>query len=282
MAPHITPDQADEFAIGAMESEIAELVALHVDGCDACRELVAESRRVAAGLSLGLPLARPPSGLKRKVMREAGISRPGPLTWAARIATAGAGVAAVTVAIAAFAGMVSVRGQIGHLEDKNVSLQRQINDALAQEVEIKAVTHRLSEAERQSAELQEDAQGDRDLLLAIISPESDVAEVFAVDESAAIGRFVWDRQQKRVWFVASRLQARPAGETYQLWVNAQGKYVSIGTFNADERGFVRFQTWVPESIDAYESAVVTIERAGGAKERSGPGVFVADLSRFQD
>ena len=56
------------------------------------------------------------------------------------MATAGAGIAAVIVAIAAFTGMVSVRGQIRSLRHENLVLQDEINDALSQKVELAAVT----------------------------------------------------------------------------------------------------------------------------------------------
>ncbi len=48
-------------------------------------------------------------------------------------------------------------------------------------------------------------------------------------------------------------------------------------------GFARYQAVVPEGITSYESAVVTIERAGGSPVREGPTVFfVWDLSRLKN
>jgi hypothetical protein len=201
---------------------------------------------------------------------------------AVRVATAGAGIAAVLVAVAAFTGMVSVRGEVRELKAENASLQSQIDDALSQKVEIAALTRRLNDGEQTSSELRLAARGDRDLLIALLSPESDVAEVFSVNDSGpAIGRLVWDEQQKKVWFVASHLLPRPAGETYQVWVSSGGRYFSLGTFNADDTGFARYETSVPAGLKSYESAVVTIERAGGSPERTGPSVFVTDLSRLR-
>ena len=198
------------------------------------------------------------------------------------MATAGAGIAAVIVAIAAFTGMVSVRGQIRSLRHENLVLQDEINDALSQKVELAAVTRRLTQEERTSAELLQSAQGDRDLVLALLSPDSDVAEVFSVNESvAAVGRLVWDEQQKKVWFVASRLTQLPEGQTYQVWVNSGGRYVGLGTFNADVSGFARFSAVVSQGLQSYETAVITVERAPGAPERTGPSVFVTDLSRIR-
>ncbi|MEP6871037.1 MAG: anti-sigma factor [Anaerolineaceae bacterium] len=279
MTTHITQEQADEYAIGALDPDLVRMVALHLGECPACRETVRHAERAAAVFALAAPQRRAPKRLRRKVMRSAGLERTGPLRRAVIIAQAAAGIAAVFVAIAAFTGMVSVRSQVSDLRDTNDHLQTQIDDALSQKVEIAALTRGLDEAERNSVQLKRAAQEDRNLLLALMSPKSDVADVFTKDESAAsIGRLVWDEDQKRVWFVASDLAQRPKGETYQLWANSGGKFYSLGVFAPDATGFARYETTVPQGLKSYESAVVTIERAGGSNERSGPSVFVADLS----
>lgn len=281
--PHLTEEQADEFAIGAMEPELAGFVALHIDGCDACRELVDESRRAAAAMALNLPLARPPERLKGRVYRSAGISRPALFTVAFRVAAAGTGIAAVTVAIAALVGLVGVRGDVRDLQRENVALQRQVQDALSAKIEIAAVSQRLEDEERVSEELRLAAKDDRQLLIALMSPASNVAQVTSVDERAqSVGRLVWDEEQKRVWFLANNLDGLPPAQTYQLWVFSGGRYVSLGTFQPDETGFARHVMVVPQGLRSYESAVVTIERSPGSFERQGPSVFVMDLSRLRE
>lgn len=282
MTGHITQEQADEFAIGALDVEIAHMVALHADDCAPCGALVRESERAAVSLILGVKRQAPPPALRRRVLRSAGIIKPGPLAWAARLVTAGAGIAAVVVAIAAFTGMVSVRGQVGDLRDQNHDLQTQIDDALAQKVQIVALTHGLAKEQERSAELSAAASGDRDLLLALLSPEANVAVVFPVnDRSSALGRLVWDESQKKVWFVASGLDRLAEGQTYQVWLDAGGRYIPLGTFNADDSGLARYAARVPQGLKSYESAVVTIERTPGSGERSGPSVFVSDLTSFR-
>ncbi len=282
MEAHISQEQADEYAIGALEPEIERLIALHLAECATCRDIVRDSERLALALTLSVPSRKPPRKLRSRVFQSAGIARPSPLRRAWSLGRAAAGLAAVIVAIAAFTGMVSVRSQIDHLRDDNRDLQGQVSRALSQEVEIAALTRRLGDAERTAFELDQATSEDRDLLLALLSPTSDVAEVVSVDEkSTSIGRLVWDEDQKRVWFVAAGLDQLPAGETYQIWVSTGGRYVSIGTFNSDSQGFARYGTWLPQGLKTYESAVVTIERDDGAPERSGPSVFVSDLSRFR-
>lgn len=276
---HITQEQADEYAIGSLEPQAERLVALHLAECAECRELARDSEQLALAFALTAPRHKAPRRLRERVMRSAGLTPPGPLRRLGTYARAVAGIAAVFVAIAAFTGMVSIRGQVGDLRDRNGELQTQINNALSQQVEIAALKRGLDEAETNSAELKRAASSDRDLLLALMSPKTKVAEVFTRDDSTfSIGRLVWDEDQKRVWFVASDLPQRPKGETYQLWANGGGKFNSLGVFNPDSTGFARYDTTVPQGLTTYESVIVTVERAGGSSERTGPSVFVADLS----
>jgi anti-sigma-K factor RskA len=281
MAGHLTQELADEFAIGALDEPAAEAIGEHIAACEACAKLVAEADRVAAALLFTVARTSPPDRLRSRVFRRAGILRPGPLLWGARLATAGAGIAAVMIAIASFTGMVSIRGQVEDLEDENVQLKAELQEALSQRVEIAALTLKLDDQARDAAQIQATARQDRDLLIALLSPDSEVAEVYSVDrDSFAIGRLVWDPELRRVWFVGSRLPRLTDGQSYQLWVDADGTYVSIGSFNADESGFARFQALIPQGVEGYDNAVVTIETAT-AEQLSGPVVFVADLSQFR-
>ena len=281
---HISQEQADEFAIGSLEAPLERAISLHLSECEACRDIVRDSQRLAATFALSMPMRRPPSQLKRRVFTAVGIRRPSAMGRAIGWGRAVAGLAAVVVAFAAFTGMVWVRGELNELRDENSGLQTQIDDALSQKVALAALTEKINEQERGTVELEAQARGDQDLLVALLSNDTKIAAVVSVDEqSNQIGRLVWDETQKRVWFVASQLPQRPNGETYQIWVSAEGKYHSLGTFAPDETGFARYQAAVPEGISAYETAVVTIEQNGGSPAREGPAVFfVSDLSRLKD
>ena len=280
---HITQEQADEYAIGSLATDLERAVALHLAECPACRDIVRDSERLAASLALSAPLRRPSHRLRRRVYAAAGISRPGPVRRILGISRTAAGVAAVFVAIAAFTGMLTVRNQMNDIRQKNADLQTQIDSTLSQKVELAALTRKLQDYESTSAELQQAAAEDRDLFVALTSPDSDVADVISADAAASsIGRLIWNEDQKKVWFLATSLPQRPAGQTYQIWVNSGGRYYSLGTFEPDETGFARYETVVPEGLKTYDTAVVTIERAGGSPSRSGPTVFfVTDLSRLK-
>ena len=282
LGPHLTQEDADEYAIGSLEPDDERVIAHHLAECTACRELARDSERVASRMALSVPIVHPRAKLKQRVLASSGIARPSPLRRASVLVRALAGVAAVIVAIAAFTGMVSVRGQIHDLHQANTELETQINDALSQKVEVAALTQRLNQEERASFEQSQAARGDRDLLLAMLSPKSDIADVYSPDDNKfAIGRLIWNDEQKRVWFVADNLAPRPNNQTYQIWVSSGGKYTSLGTFTPDSTGYARYVTIVPQGMASYDTAVVTIEVAGGATQRSGPFVFSADLTPFK-
>lgn len=279
---HLTQEQADEYAIGSLEPTLERALALHLAQCAACRDMVRDAERLAALLAASQPIRRASPRLRGRVLAAAGIRRPGPAARVLTLARAAAGIAAIVVAVAAFSGMLGLRTQVTALRSQNADLQRQIDEALSQKVALAALTQKLADQEAAAAELRETLKSDSELFIALISPSSQVASVVSVDpERGSIGRLVWDEEQKRVWFVASQLRQLPPGETYQLWVNSAGRYYSLGTFSPDEAGFARYETRVPEGITSYDTAVVTIERAGGSPVRQGPTVFfVADLSRL--
>lgn len=123
MREHLAQEQADEYAVGALDPEEAVRLALHAESCYSCGRLVAESERVAAALLFSIERVPPPSRLKGRVFREAGLSSPGRIVRIARLAGAGAGVAAVIVALASFVGLLSLRGELDDVQTRNDLLQ---------------------------------------------------------------------------------------------------------------------------------------------------------------
>ncbi len=278
---HISQEMADEFAIGSLEQEMERLVALHAAECVRCREVVFEAERVAASLGMGVPLAPAPPRLKKKVLVGTGLRRPGVLHYAAKLTPMAAGLAAIIVAAASFTGMVSLRGQVSDLKQENLVLRDDIRDVASQEVQIYAATQRLAEMDAKFNKLEISSAADRQLIAAMMSPESKFADVTPqVDAGNPIGRLIWEEDQERLWFVADKLPQLPTGQTYQIWVDINGDWQSLGTFNSDTAGTATYVRNVPGGLGRYASAVVTIETIGGSPGREGQAVFlVTNLPR---
>jgi anti-sigma-K factor RskA len=280
--PHLTQELADEYAVGGMDPAAASAISRHIEECESCRVMLAESQELASSLAFSVGIRPPPLPLRERVLGRVGILQHGRARRIVRLATAGAGVAAVIVAIAALVGFVSLRSQVSDLRAQNDALSSKLDDVQSQKVQIAALSQRLSEQEQTASTLSEDARSDQDLLLALMSPQSDVATLYATNDStSAVGRLVWDAQQKRVWFVAVNLAPLPSNELYELWVESNGHYVSLGAFASDSTGFARYETWVPEGLQGYDSVVVTIERLTSDDNSPGPSVFAANLTQLK-
>lgn len=280
MTAHITQEQADEYAIGSLEPEMERVVALHLAECAACRDVARDSERLAARLGMSTPITPPPAPdrLRRKVFTSAGIARPSLQYRAFSYAKTIAGVAAAVVALLAFTAMLGLRGQVTELREQNAEFQLELDDFRSARIEVAALTENVSEQARALALAEANARQDRELQVALLSPSAQTAEVLAINENEeAIGRIVWDDTQKKLWFVASNLERLDYGRTYQIWVNNDGRYVPLGTFNPDATGFVRYSTEIPGGLGEYDSAAVTIEKAGGSEERTSAPLLVANL-----
>lgn len=275
---HIDPPQADEYAIGALEPDLEQAIRLHISNCRDCAEIVADAELVAARYALTAPLRPAPLSMREDVMVAAGINKPKFVRRLPGIFQAAAGIAAVFIAVAALAGMFVMRGQVRDLQHENLALQNRIDDIDSAEVEIFALSERVNQAESTTSELQAAAQRDSELLGALLSPDSQIADVTTMRGNSSLGRLVWEADQSRVWFWAQRLRPLPEHQTYQLWLIADGQYVSLGTFNADATGKATYRRFVAEGLDRYDAAVVTIETRDGEPQRQGdPVFFVARL-----
>lgn len=282
LAAHLTQDQADEYAIGALEDDVDRAVSLHLLECEPCRSLAVQAQALAASFALSAPLEPPPRDLRRRVFESTGIARPSLLGRFARYGAAAVLVASIAIAAAAFTGMVSLRGQVEDLRDANHDLDVRVREAVSTRVEIAALDAKLDDAERITAQLTEESQKDKELLLALMSDASKSIGVVSVDDSSpAIGRLVWDPDSNILWFVASGLPQLPVGEIYKIWLNSAGSYINIGAFNSDESGYVRYQAPLGQDLRTYDGAVITIESLSSSIDREGPPVFVMNLATLQ-
>jgi anti-sigma-K factor RskA len=277
MELHIDPEQADEYAIGALEPELEQAIRLHVSGCRACAEVVADAEVVAARFALAAPLRPAPLSMRDDVMVAAGLRKPKIVSRLPAIFQAAAGIAAVFIAVAALAGMFAMRGQVRDLQGENLVLRDRIDDIDSAPVEIFALSERVRDAEELAAEQRNEMAIDSELLGALLSTNSEVAPVTTIQGNSSLGSLVWEADQSRIWFYAQRLRVLPEGQAYQIWLISDGEYVSVGTFNADDSGKATYRRFVAEGLDQYDAAVVTIETIGGTPDREGPSVFYAFL-----
>jgi anti-sigma-K factor RskA len=118
----------------------------------------------------------------------------------------------------------------------------------------------------------------RDSLVAtLLSPDAATAALAATGQAPS-ARLFWSPSQRRVVMAVFHLQPAPAGRTYQLWAIAQGKPVSLGTFNTAADGRVVSTMALPPGL-TFEVTAVTEEPAGGSPQPTQTPFLVGKVSR---
>jgi len=275
---HLSYEQADDFALGAMSEAAGDVASRHLSSCEACRARVAAAERALVQLALQAPRRRASPRLRQRVFEDTGIRPHRSFRRLGGYLPAAAALGALFVAAGAFAGLISLRSDVDELRETNAGLRVQVADTRGYQVEIAALTEQVGTERDRVNELLAMSQEDRELMAVLLSPQRKIYGVSPAGAAAASGpggSIIWDEANRRVWLVMTSLDQLPADQTYQLWVSAGGRYRSLGTFRPDDTGFVRYSGYLAGNAEDYDSAVVTIERAGGAPERRGESVFVS-------
>ncbi|MEZ5333039.1 MAG: anti-sigma factor [Thermoanaerobaculia bacterium] len=82
-----------------------------------------------------------------------------------------------------------------------------------------------------------------------------------------------DPSTRKAVFYASELPPAPADRTYQLWFIADGKPVSAGVFEVDERGDATLLVDDVAPVDSIQAWAVTVEPEGGVAQPTGAVVL---------
>lgn len=235
MTDHQWTELAAPYALGALDAEERARFEVHLAGCAQCRGEVQSLREVAVLLAESAPAAVPPAALRARVLREARRVRPIGARPPSR-ANIGPWLAAAACLVLAIGVGYAYLRERAALGRAGVSLAAQ-HDTIAA----------------------------RDSLVAtLLSPDAATAALAATGQAPS-ARLFWSPSRHRVVMAVFHLTPAPAGRTYQLWAIAQGKPVSIGTFNTSPDGRLVAELRLPADLK-FELTAVTEEPAGGSPQ----------------
>ncbi len=232
------------YALGAVDSDEAHEIEVHLRCCEECRSEALELGEAASGLALGAPLQDLPPGFAERVVQRAAaeprrqenaVVREFPAARAPieirsrdrarRLKLAlGAGIAACLVAIAALS------------------------------VALVSTSDRLAREQAAVEALLRSGRGYR-----LTGVSGAVAQVVARD-----GRGV---------LVVDGLGAPPAGKTYQLWLIDNGRMVDSGLTFATQGGVALAS--VPHRVKGYDGAAISVEPAGGSRQPTSKPILIS-------
>ncbi len=254
------------YAVDALPEDERVLFEAHLAVCGACEQEVQELQATAARLG-AISVAGPSARLRQGVLAEIdGVrqERPEPVVdtpvdelaarrvvprWVAN----GLGIAAalLVVAVGGLAGVVaSLQGQVADLE---------VVAGAAEETsaELRTVTERLADLERQTA----DAPVLTSSALTDVLAAPDVITV-SVTHDDVLGRVVASPTRGEAVFIAENWEPAPSEHTYVLWLITPDGAFPAGLFSPDDQGRA---TRVMTGDMARATAVgITIEPEGGS------------------
>jgi anti-sigma-K factor RskA len=265
------------YAVDALPEDERTLFEAHLAVCDACGQEVQELQATAARLG-AISVARPPAELRNRILAEIDGTRqerPEPVAdatldelaarrvvprWVATGLTVAA--ALLVVAVGGLAVVVdSLQGQVAELEVV-------ASGAEQTSAELRAVTERLADLERQDAPVLTSSA----LTDVLAAPD---AVTVSVTHDEVLGRVVASPTRGEAVFIAQGWEPAPHEHTYVLWLITPDGAAPAGLFDPDDHGRA---TRVMTGDVARATAVgITIEPEGGSPVPSDEPMMVLQL-----
>jgi anti-sigma-K factor RskA len=260
---------AADYVLGLVDEVTRARVASHLKACGSCSADLRALAETCDALGRSVPDVAPPASLRDRIasipaqVPQAVV----PLPSAPAVSRRSSGLAAVlpwVAAVAAAVVAVTAIWQAGAARAEVQRLRQALSDAqlLAGQAQLARVSmqQRLDEAERHAAILRA-SDAVTYTLVGNTTAKDAHARAFVTHKNGMI-------------FTADGLPALPAGKTYQLWVIAEGKPVSVGVFAPDASGRVHAMMDTPAIATMPSAVAVTLEPAGGLAQPSTAPILV--------
>jgi anti-sigma-K factor RskA/outer membrane murein-binding lipoprotein Lpp len=244
------------YALGALDGDDLRELTAHLDrGCAECRrQLDLWERDLEALAASVLPVA-PSSVTRQRVLRVAGgaVRRPSVVPrWFLLPAAA-----LLLLAVWGVAGQARLRGEVRRLTAERDRLAQQIGSLESDVERARSDARRMTEALRVIA-----APEVRTVSLAGLGPTP-----------SAAGHTYVNPRERSALFYAFDLPALAPDKTYQLWLIADGKPVSAGTFAVDAQGAGSLRVDGIPGVESIQAWAVTVEPRGGVPQPTGEMVL---------
>lgn len=267
MTDERTQTLADGFVLGSLErSEAEEFSRRLAAGEPSATRALQEAQRVAAGLPYALAPQMPPEALKQSVMRKLpeAVHESSPPAFA----ETGASIRALpqrqamparrrTLALAASLLLAALGA--GYI-------LKQRSDIQALALERRALAQQVQEQQRKLNELEVTLAFHISFAKAMQKPR-----VMLVDLSApqgnheGRGKVVFDRDERRAYFISLALPVLPEDQDYQLWHIGKSGPVDGGVFRVDSSGYAAVQVLhLSQTSGEVAAFAVTREPKGGS------------------
>ena len=256
----------EEYALGVLDGEArADLEAHLARACPKCTPGVAEARWVVAQLAHVAPDAKPPAGLREKILNAVKSSADNTRTAIPFEKTPVKRAMFPAWAWAAAAALALVTGysirQIGIQTTQLAELQRQMKLATLQ-----------------SQALQNQLEQGRMVASVMMSPDSKPLKLMPEDKNMPMVH-AYLHPHMGVAITADEMPSIPAARTLQLWsISKKGQPMSVAIFRPDPGGQIELVAPVNMPMNEIAALVVTEEPAGGSPQPTSAIAWMAQVN----
>ena len=271
------------YALGALEGEeLEEVERILASGSAEAHELLEKYQNVTSHISYSSRGKMPESEHRKKVLSEILGAKKNPVLESSppfwkRFQLVGFSFGAAVAAM-----LILVLFSSGNFIDQRLDAKRtRVSDLEKvmhqQRLTIASLQSTLSEKELEIGELEENYARLDELSEFLEEPGVHVIQLanLHTDEDAG-GGVLYDTADNRAMFYCLDLDHPPEGETYQLWVRADGVHKSMAVFKVDNKGSGIVKLEAVSDLGNIEHYSVTIEPEGGADKPSDKLIFAGD------
>ncbi len=271
------------YALGALEGKELEVVeTLLASGDPDAHELLEKYQDVASHISYSSRGRMPDESLRGKVFKEIlgskvhTINESKPPFWKRFQLvgfSVGAALAAMLILVLFSSGQFIDQG-LGAKRHRIADLEKVMHQ---QRLTIASLKVTLEKKELELGELEENYARLDELSEFLEEPGVHVIQLanLHTDEDAG-GGVLYDTDDNQAMFYCLDLEHPPEGETYQLWVRADGVHKSVSVFKVDKRGSGVVRLEAVSDFGDIEHYSVTLEPEGGAEKPSDKLIFAGD------
>jgi len=271
-------DSISAYCLGALDETEQIFIEEHLkQGCSECEALVGEMQEVVSGLAFAAPAQKPSALVKEKILA---AIEPQKAPAAAPLTQLKEKVEDSTVELLQRARERWMRVSWGLSLAITVILVLVGLYSQNLKTKITFLEKRLEVSDEVVSQLRTELTKQERILRVIQSSEVRIVDLQGQKASPeAIGRVLWDPNQKLAVFSALNLPAAPSDKDYQLWMLRGTQAVDAGIFSVDDEGkaIITIET-IADGINLTGFAV-TLEPKGGLPQPTGDFYLVGAVIR---
>lgn len=250
-------DWLPAYALGSLDEAEAQLVADHLRDCPSCQAELAAYQGVIGQLALPLPAVTPPADLKQQLLERiqpqsgfaappAPVPRPSPQ-----------------------------KAHQPHQPRRRSRPTRQLAWVFATLLLIFGVSFATLFFWLQSNRSEQPAM--------LIEPQGMRAIALSSSETApqASGFVIIGADGRNGALIVDKFPTLDPAQTYQVWLERDGQYISSSLFTVDETGYRGTRLEAPDSLLSYSTLQITVEPLDGSPQPSGAPIMHGSLQNPQ-